>query len=457
MGENSKEFTVDYVLSKVTHKGLRYYLIKWENYSFDTCTWEPETNLNPVELDEVYRTTKHKYSCLNFDQIQKYNNEFIRKIALFRSLWKTNTPFDNTIKVSSESENEFSDLENSLESSVVEHSSFGFINFNTNFDEKVQKINNHKEVEANNENHGFSTEEKIFLKSEKHIGPLYEKMLKQIKIPFHKNFPMNINLSAKAVSQIKPFIYVDRNIESDKMDRNLYDVAVKKEQITCTCDDFCVPGRCECISKTDAIYNVDKTIYGEFLSRPNALIVECSDNCGCHKGKCWNRVCQVSDTGYDFYGKPIYFEINSSEKGGLGLFTLSHLKKGSFVIEYVGELISEKEAQKRGTYYDAKKLSYIWSISIDHQRGRLLPSIDATFKGNVARFINHSCDPNLRAILFTSSGKIDFRHARVAFFARKPITPKSELTIDYNYVLENDSKKGIECRCGSKKCRGRML
>ncbi|PWA82982.1 SU(VAR)3-9-4-like protein (chloroplast) [Artemisia annua] len=86
--------------------------------------------------------------------------------------------------------------------------------------------------------------------------------------------------------------------------------------------------------------------------------------------------------------------------------------------------------------------------------------IDAGSIGNVARFINHSCDPNLFVQCVVSSHH-DLKLARIVLVAAENIYPKQELTYDYGYALnsvvdENDIVKTLTCRCGTSKCRGRL-
>lgn len=73
--------------------------------------------------------------------------------------------------------------------------------------------------------------------------------------------------------------------------------------------------------------------------------------------------------------------------------------------------------------------------------------IDAT-RGSIARFVNHSCDPNCRMEKWIVGGK-----PRMALFASKAIMTGDELTYDYNF--DPFSQKNVqECRCGSDNCRG---
>lgn len=73
--------------------------------------------------------------------------------------------------------------------------------------------------------------------------------------------------------------------------------------------------------------------------------------------------------------------------------------------------------------------------------------IDATQKGNISRFFNHSCDPNCETQKWTVNGEL-----RIGFFTRRPVAANEELTFDYQF--QTVGKKQQKCFCGSDKCRG---
>ena len=76
---------------------------------------------------------------------------------------------------------------------------------------------------------------------------------------------------------------------------------------------------------------------------------------------------------------------------------------------------------------------------------------DATKQGNVARFINASCDPNCYTKIITLDGK-----QRIVIYAKKDIKVGEELCYDYKFSLEEDESKRIPCCCGAPECRGFM-
>lgn len=131
---------------------------------------------------------------------------------------------------------------------------------------------------------------------------------------------------------------------------------------------------------------------------------------------------------------------------GRGVFAAAALKKGERLIEYLGERISNKEADRR--YAEEHEWSpHTFLFMVDDKT-----VIDATHKGNVARWINHSCEPNC---------EVEDEDKRIFIHALRNIRRGEELSYDYNLVLDERhtpaAKKAHPCFCGSKKCRGTLL
>jgi hypothetical protein len=130
---------------------------------------------------------------------------------------------------------------------------------------------------------------------------------------------------------------------------------------------------------------------------------------------------------------------------GWGLRTAASsdvIKAGQFVNEYVGEIIDEEECKRRLKHATDNNISSFYFLTIDQNR-----VIDAGPKGNLARFMNHSCDPNVETQKWNVNGDI-----RIGLFALTDIPGDTELTFNYN--LDCLSNERAICRCGSKKCTG---
>jgi uncharacterized protein len=131
---------------------------------------------------------------------------------------------------------------------------------------------------------------------------------------------------------------------------------------------------------------------------------------------------------------------------GRGVRALVGIKKGSRVIEYLGERVSHAEADRR---YDLKGED-------DGHTFLFIASdrtvIDAGVDGNEARYINHSCAPNCETVI---------ERSRVYIEAIRDIKPGDELGYDYQLTWESTDDPtelaNYACRCGAKRCRGTML
>ncbi|GFR23537.1 histone-lysine N-methyltransferase, H3 lysine-36 specific [Trichonephila clavata] len=135
-------------------------------------------------------------------------------------------------------------------------------------------------------------------------------------------------------------------------------------------------------------------------------------------------------------------KIFKTENCGWGLKTLQDVKKGEFVIEYVGEIITHEEYRRR--YREKEESSNFYFLYLDSRR-----MIDAGPMGNYSRFINHSCGPNCEMIKWSVNGD-----ARIGIFALRKIHAGEELTFNYQsgkYVKYEFEQK---CLCSSVNCRG---
>ncbi|HET7623380.1 MAG TPA: SET domain-containing protein-lysine N-methyltransferase [Gemmatimonadaceae bacterium] len=141
-----------------------------------------------------------------------------------------------------------------------------------------------------------------------------------------------------------------------------------------------------------------------------------------------------------------YFEIRSSPIQGRGAFATRRIRKGTRLIEYVGERISHAEADRRYDD-DTMRRHHTFLFTLNNRT-----VIDAAVDGNEARFINHSCSPNCEAV-------IDSGHIYIE--STKTIQPGAELVYDYQYERAPDADESDEarypCRCGSPNCRGTIL
>lgn len=140
------------------------------------------------------------------------------------------------------------------------------------------------------------------------------------------------------------------------------------------------------------------------------------------------------------------FKVRHSEVHGLGAFALRRIRKGTRIVEYLGERVSHAEADRRYESKDAND-AHTFLFIVDSRT-----VIDAGVDGNDARFFNHSCNPNCESVI---------EKRRVFIEATRTIEPGEEMTYDYQIQREDDDPPGIDevfaCRCGFPQCRGTML
>uniref|UniRef100_A0A671RQ78 Histone-lysine N-methyltransferase, H3 lysine-36 specific n=1 Tax=Sinocyclocheilus anshuiensis TaxID=1608454 RepID=A0A671RQ78_9TELE len=135
-------------------------------------------------------------------------------------------------------------------------------------------------------------------------------------------------------------------------------------------------------------------------------------------------------------------EIFRTLSRGWGLRSVSDIKKGAFVNEYVGEVIDEEECRARIKHAQEDNICNFYMLTLDKDR-----IIDAGPKGNQSRFMNHSCQPNCETQKWTVNGD-----TRVGLFALEDIPTGVELTFNYNLECLGNGK--TVCKCGAPNCSG---
>ncbi|XP_052144632.1 probable inactive histone-lysine N-methyltransferase SUVR2 [Oryza glaberrima] len=183
------------------------------------------------------------------------------------------------------------------------------------------------------------------------------------------------------------------------------------------------------------------------------FIKECWRKCGCTRN-CGNRVVQRGITRH----LQVFL---TPEKKGWGLRSTEKLPRGAFVCEYVGEILTNIELYDR-TIQKTGKAKHTYPLLLDADWGTegVLKDeealcLDATFYGNVARFINHRCfDANIIGIPVEIETP-DHHYYHLAFFTTRIIEPFEELTWDYGIDFDDVDHpvKAFKCHCGSEFCR----
>ncbi|XP_057418199.1 histone-lysine N-methyltransferase SUVR5-like [Lotus japonicus] len=264
-------------------------------------------------------------------------------------------------------------------------------------------------------------------------------------------------------SQFQPpwgsFTYVTK----PRLDQSL-SLRSESLQLRCNCSfSTCCPETCNHVYLFDTDFGDAKDVFGKpmrqrfpydengrIILEEGYLVYECNHMCRCNK-TCPNKILQN--------GIRVKLEVFKTEKKGWGVRAGEAILRGTFICELIGEVLDEREARDRRKRYGKEHCSYFYDIDARfNDMGRMFEGesnyvIDATRYGNVSRFINSSCSPNLMSyqVLVES---MDCKRSHIGLYASQDIALGEELTFDYRYKLVPG--EGAPCLCGSSKCRGRL-
>lgn len=178
-----------------------------------------------------------------------------------------------------------------------------------------------------------------------------------------------------------------------------------------------------------------------------------SDACG-HGSDCINRLTQVEclpeDCRCRSYCQNQRFqrkeyptvEIVLTEKKGYGLRAGTDIPKDNFIYEYVGEVVSRPSFMKRMREYAEEGIEHFYFMMLQKDE-----YIDATKRGGIGRFANHSCSPNCYVAKWTIGN-----HVRMGIFAKRSIQKDEEITFNYN--VDRYGHDAQPCYCGEPNCVG---
>ncbi|MDP0491938.1 MAG: SET domain-containing protein-lysine N-methyltransferase [Verrucomicrobiota bacterium JB023] len=144
-------------------------------------------------------------------------------------------------------------------------------------------------------------------------------------------------------------------------------------------------------------------------------------------------------------GQSKWVEVRDSEIHGRGVYAAMDIPEETRIVEYVGEKIDKEESERRAwAQIDRAKETgdaavYIFTLNEEWD-------LDGSVEWNIARLINHSCDPNCEA--YTEED-------RIFIYAKRDLKKGEELSFDYGFDLE--CYEDHPCRCGSDNCVGYIV
>lgn len=270
------------------------------------------------------------------------------------------------------------------------------------------------------------------------------------------------------------FQFIPANEPSDELKaQGLSNVFFNRDYIAgCDCKTSCGArsgSTCLCIS--DKVWHFedgDEPV--TFAYTKNGLVIdqileltlpiyECSEKCGCGID-CVNKTVMR--------GRTLELEVFKTSEKGWGVRCLVGIPKGTFVSCYRGELLDPTGSERRGRECDRLGETYLfdldeWEVDLEAQKIPML-TIDAQHKGDISRFYNHSCKPNLKSLPVSNGTPQEYE---VAFFSTRAIRPREELCFDYDPQWMQKKEKASQsggkfesfgrCSCSESECRGWMF
>ncbi|KAH8894235.1 SET domain-containing protein [Thozetella sp. PMI_491] len=299
--------------------------------------------------------------------------------------------------------------------------------------------------------------------------------------PTHATLPITIvNDTGDGAILDRGFRFIDRSVLGDGVE-----MAEESFRTGCECDDDedCMYSSCLCLEEmapdsdeeaagTRGRPHRKRFAYHSHGAKAELLrsrilhsrepIYECHQGCRCSL-RCPNRVVER--------GRTVPLRIFRTEDRGWGVRCPVDIKKGQFVDKYTGEIITHAEAEKRRAAAGSAKRKDVYLFALDKfsDPDSLDPrlagppfEVDGEFMSGPTRFVNHSCEPNMR--IFARVGDHADKHVHdLALFAIEDIPANQELTFDYVDGLvdmEDDAhdpsirEDMTKCLCGTKGCRG---
>lgn len=381
-----EEYIIEKIVDFKYEDGKELFLIKWKGYSHNDNTWEPIENLKncPTVLKEFLLSVELQY-CDKIEQLKE-------ELSFGDLLSEENL----TNRLSEIEETDLSQLKSTLTVKLIT-----IITLPGQYESyATELVQDAREILQ------------LYVSTRKRYRQLmklrqWEEHINQVD----KSKKLVVENIADLAGPPENFTYINQSIPGVGV------VIPDEPPIGCECS------ACNCRSKTccgmqGGLYAY--TVKKRLRVASGTPIYECNKACKC-SSECSNRVVQ--------HGRNIKLTIFRTSTGcGWGVKTEQRIQQGQFICQYVGEVITFEEAEKRGREYDANGLTYLFDLDFNSVENPYV--VDAANLGNVSHFINHSCDPNL-GVWAAWADCLDPNLPMLALFATRDIEVGEEICFDY--------------------------
>ncbi|VVC31054.1 Chromo/chromo shadow domain,Pre-SET domain,Chromo domain-like,SET domain [Cinara cedri] len=400
---------IDEIVDHVIIFGVRFYLVKWKNWSKGFCTWECFNDIcNSQHLlgDNVKDKTNDSKQLRKIDGMHIIlSRRFVSKMF---NLFRTEDGL-------------------ALPTISIEDLSGLFDNINI----------------------GCEMRQMAFKRNlDSYLGVISLNCFQYIQSNELKQWEITINVLSNSYN-----IKVENNMDLEgPPDTIVYatkyiygkNVNISNDLVIgCECTDNCKNSTKCCNERVgySRLYDSNKCI----IVDPGYPIFECNKNCKCNTD-CYNRVVQLGST--------VRISIYKTEKCGWGVKASEYIEKGRFIALYTGKIITIEESKTR-LKENASLSEYMWNLDFDDKHNYEY-IIDGSKYANFTRFINHSCNSNLN-VYTVRINCLDKTLPELALFASKNILTGEQLTVNYFFGSNKNKigkKTGIRCLCNEKNCQG---
>ncbi|XP_013173436.1 PREDICTED: uncharacterized protein LOC106122112 isoform X2 [Papilio xuthus] len=384
--QKKDEFIIEKIIGFKFESGNEYFHIKWKGWPDSENTWEPIDHLDncPAILKSFLLQKELRY-CENIEKLKK-ELSFDNLLSEENLLKRIDEVEDDSV----------SNLKQSLTIKLL----------------AMILLQEHEECHATELVQNSRNLLQLYVAARKRCRQMmalqeWEEHLNQVDDCKRLSVENNVDFAGPPEN----FTYINHSIPGVGVD------IPENPPIGCECTS------CNCRSKSCCGMQggIFAYAYNKRLRIASGIpIYECNKACKCSI-ECTNRVVQR--------GRNVKLTIFRTSNGcGWGVRAEQKIKNGQFLCQYVGEVITFEEAEKRGREYDANGLTYLFDLDFNSVENPYV--VDAAHLGNVSHFINHSCDPNL-GVWAVWADCLDPNLPMLALFATRDIEPGEEVCFDY--------------------------